>query len=80
MHSLSNFDEDSTYVITPLTADNLCTFTLLRSFMDRVKDGDIKIKSAEFPAFLYSSTRRYDPQNRSRGLLRGETLLRVSAD
>ena len=48
--------------------------------MDGVRDGNIKIKSSEFPAFIYSSAMRYDPQNRSRGLLRGDAILRVRPD
>jgi hypothetical protein len=48
--------------------------------MDSVKDGTLKIKSGDFPAFIYPSNRRFDPSNRGRGLLRGEALVRVSDD
>ena len=46
--------------------------------MDGVKDGTIKIKSGEFPSFLYPSGVPFDPNNRGRGLLRGEALVCVS--
>jgi hypothetical protein len=78
MNSLRDFDDNPLYVFASITAD-IYTFDLFRSFMDRVKDGAIKIKSAQFPAFIYSSATPYDPRNRSCGLLRGEVLLRVCA-
>jgi hypothetical protein len=45
--------------------------------MENVKDGKLKIKSGEFPAFVYPSSKRFDPANRGQGLLRGEALVRV---
>jgi hypothetical protein len=66
--------------MSSLHSQQVDSFNLFRTFTDRVKDGVIKIKSAEFPAFIYSSAIQYDPQNRNRGLLRGEALLRVRAD
>jgi hypothetical protein len=46
--------------------------------MDGVKDGTIQIKSAEIPRFLYASDQVFNPNDRARGLLRGEVLVRVS--
>jgi hypothetical protein len=48
--------------------------------MESIKDGKLKIKSGEFPAFVYPSSKRFDPSNRGQGLLRGEALVRVSED
>jgi len=45
--------------------------------MEKVKDGKLKIKSGEFPAFVYPSGKIFDPANRVQGLLRGEALVRV---
>jgi hypothetical protein len=46
--------------------------------MDGVKNGQTKIKPGEFPTFVYPSGRTFDPDHRGRGLLRSETLVRVS--
>jgi hypothetical protein len=46
--------------------------------VESVKDGKIKIKSSDFPAFIYPSNRRFHPFDRAQGLLRGDALVRVS--
>ena len=47
--------------------------------MDGVNDGKIKLKSGEMPAFLYNTDEdEYDVDARHIGLLRGETLVRIS--
>jgi len=46
--------------------------------MEGVKDGKIRIKAGDFPAFVYPSNRIFHPSNRAQGLLRGDALIRVS--
>ncbi|TFK38280.1 hypothetical protein BDQ12DRAFT_723616 [Crucibulum laeve] len=41
------------------------------AFMDQVKDGQIKIKAKDWPAFVYSADGEFDPEDVSNGLMRG---------
>ncbi|KAG1760158.1 hypothetical protein EDD22DRAFT_955192 [Suillus occidentalis] len=60
MRMLSTFDADSRY----------------RSFMEKVKEGQIKITAAKLPTFLYDES-MFDPAKKSQGCLRGYYLKRV---
>jgi len=64
----------SEYNITPPALLTLF-FSL---FMDAVNDGTVHVRSSEMPAFLYDAEEEFDPDARETGLLRSETLLRVS--
>ncbi|TFK31267.1 hypothetical protein BDQ12DRAFT_729703 [Crucibulum laeve] len=41
------------------------------AFMEQVKDGQIKIKAKDWPAFVYSADVEFDPEDVSNGLMRG---------
>jgi hypothetical protein len=45
--------------------------------MTKVNDGTIRIRAAEWPAFLYDQKTEYDPENEEKGLLKGYVLVRV---
>ena len=46
--------------------------------MQKVQNGEIKIKAKEFPSFLYPEGTEYIIGNEFDGLLRGPLLVRVS--
>ncbi|KAG1904372.1 uncharacterized protein F5891DRAFT_909994, partial [Suillus fuscotomentosus] len=50
--------------------------TSYRSFMDKVKEGEIMITAAKLPAFLYDES-MLDPTRKRQGCLRGYYLKRV---
>lgn len=76
MHSIADFNIDRQCVVYRVL-DCRSIHGFFRAYMDRVKDGIIKIKSFEFPSFLYQSNETYDPDDRGHGLLRGDALIRV---
>ncbi|KAH9984125.1 hypothetical protein BJV77DRAFT_216914 [Russula vinacea] len=45
--------------------------------MTKVNDGTIRIRAAEWPAFLYDQKTEYDPENEEKGLLKGYVLVRA---
>jgi len=47
-----------------------------RSFMEKVKEGQIKITATKLPTFLYDES-MFDPAKKSQGCLRGYYLKRV---
>ncbi|KAF8874233.1 hypothetical protein BD779DRAFT_1678822 [Infundibulicybe gibba] len=66
-----------------VTAQMLCPMRLIKKFdrdpqlfMERVKDGQIKIRALDYASWMYD-TDMYDPEEIDRGLLRGYFLLRV---
>jgi hypothetical protein len=45
--------------------------------MAKVNDGTIRIRAAEWPAFLYDQKIKYNPEYEDTGLFRGYVLVRV---
>jgi len=44
---------------------------------ERVETGEIKVRAAHWPAFMYSFVNGYDPDDKQNGLCRGLLLVRV---
>ncbi|KAK2461361.1 hypothetical protein APHAL10511_006623 [Amanita phalloides] len=65
-------------------AQSLCPRCLLdefdidpKTFMENVRNGVIKFKERDFPAFLYDQSIPYDPDNKDAGLLKGHALIQT---
>jgi hypothetical protein len=45
---------------------------------EHLKDGRVKVRSGDWPAFLYDENMAYNPKAKDEGLLQGYLLVRVS--
>lgn len=51
--------------------------TCYRAFRNSVQSGTRRIKSGDYPCFLYPDTAVYNPHRRAKGLFRGHIFIRV---
>ena len=74
---LQEFDRDPQQVLA-LIYDQLTGFSeSLRLFMNKVLDGTLKIKTSQWPLFLYPDDTVYNPECIDEGLFRGSLMIQV---